>query len=76
MLARASAAASAAWQAPALALALRRVSGLAARDESEVLGTCGAEPYSESFRENSLACDDLVAGLEAGARPEQVQYKL
>ena len=56
--------------APALALAalqLRRgISGLALRDESEVLGACGAEPYSESFAKNAAAMDDLIARLDAG----------
>lgn len=53
-------------QPVAAALLARGVGGLAAPDESAVLGPCGVEPFSEAFAANSAAMGALLAELEGG----------
>lgn len=54
---------SVAWAA---AVQCRRISSLAAQDVSSVLGAGGVEPFSDSFRRNQTAMDELLVQLESG----------
>jgi hypothetical protein len=51
---------------PYLLQQCRRAAGLAAQDVSQVLGTCGVEPYSEAFRNNVGMQDELSEQLSTG----------
>ena len=57
---------AAAAQPGAAALRVRAAGGLAAPDESAVLGPCGVEPFSGAFAANSAAMGALLAELEVG----------
>ena len=46
----------------------RRAGGLAAQDASQVLGTCGVQPYSEAFIKNVQMQDELSEQLSAGGQ--------
>ncbi len=45
---------------------LRWVSGLPSLDQSQVLPSCGVEPFSETFAANKAAMDGLLSQLRAG----------
>ena len=51
---------------PYLLQQCRRAAGLSLQDSSQVLGTCGVEPYSEAFRQTVGMQDELSAQLSAG----------